>query len=184
MTRPDFVRGLSVFAGPATSQPPFEVKAVVIEQDCDLVLDTNVVLDEPDEPLGALLRAVETAPPRKPGTVIVKDRSLPVQILAIVHDFSAEPSSRDEWVASAFDAIFREIAARGISAVGLPMLGTVHGKLGVARSFELLEQCLWRHRPACLGALWLLMNAAGDAAALEHWRDAGCDVTLGQWPGQ
>ena len=182
MTKPDFARDLSVFAGPATAQPPFDVDVVVIEQDCDLVLDTEAVIHDPRESIGTLVRAVETAPPTQPGSVIVKGHTKPLQFLAIVHDFSAEPASREEWVASAFDAIFGEMAARGFEAVGLPMLGSVHGKLSVARSFELLEQSLWRNRPACLGSLWLLLHSKTDIERLDHWRDAGCDVTLGQWP--
>ena len=179
MTKPDFVRDLSVFAGSATALPPFDVNALVIEQDCDLVLDTEAVIREPEESLGTLVRAVETARPPRPGSVIVKGHAKPLQFLAIVHDFSAEPASREAWVASAFDAVFREVAARGINAVRLPMLGTVHGKLSVARSLELLEQSLWRNRPACLGHLWLLMNSENDVAQPERWRDAGCNVTLG-----
>ena len=179
MTKPEFVRGLSVFAGPANAQSAFDVDALVIEQDRDLVLDTEAVIRDPEASFGSLVRAVETARSPKPGTLIVKGNAKPLQFLAIVHDFSAEPSWREDWVASAFDAIFREVASREIESVGLPMLGTVHGKLSVARSFELLEQSLWRNRPSCLGSLWLLLNSENDVPRLDHWRDAGCDVTLG-----
>ena len=182
MTRPEFVRGLSVFVGPAKSRPPFAIEAVVIEQDCDLVLDTEPVIRDPGEQIETLLRAVETSALRKPGTIRVKGGSAPIEILAIVHDFSAEPSWREDWVVSALDAIFAEVAVRGIEALALPMLGSVHGRLSVARALVLLEQCLWRNRPAGLRSLWLLMRNEKDVARLDHWRDAGCEVARGQWP--
>lgn len=178
MTKPDFVRNLSVFAGPANALPPFDVDALVIEQDRDLVLDTEVIVREPGESIGTLVRAVESTPPAEPGSVIVKGRVKPLQLFAIVHDFSAEPSLREAWVASALDAILGKVSARRFEAIGLPMLGTVHGTLSVARSFELLVQSLWRNRPECLKFLWLLMSSENDIARLDHWRDAGCEVLM------
>jgi hypothetical protein len=92
---------------------------------------------------------------RQPGTVVVRGGH-PLRLLAIVHDLAKAPSWREEWVASALDAVFAEVAARRLGSLGLPPLGCVHGRLPPAVFGALLRDALARSRPPTLRELWLI----------------------------
>jgi hypothetical protein len=182
MTSRQFLGNLLVFAGPAGSPPPFDLDAVVIEQDCDLVLEVETEMSIVEEPIESLVRAMASARPHEPGTVLVDHRSRPARIAALVHDFSADPPLRVAWVASSLDNLWRRADALGFAYVGLPLLGSVHGSLSAAQALQLTAQSLWRHWPAKLRALWLLMNSE-ETALLGRWRDIGRSIQIAS-PGR
>ena len=166
-----------IFAATARDRPPFPVEAVVIEQDCDLLLDTEPVLREPRESLETLLRAAKRAHPETPGTVLVRGNTAPYYFLAIVHDFSVTPSWKEEWVAMALAAVFREAGARHLKAIGMPLLGTVHGRLDRRRSIALLTDCLQGIGSTELENIWLLVPSQHGPHLIQPLLDDGYDVT-------
>jgi hypothetical protein len=169
---------LKIFAGTAEDGPPFTVDALVMEQDRDLLLDPDRTLKDPGESIKRLLKSIEDTKPQPPGTVVVRGRQTPYCFLAIVHDFAVEPSWKEAWVTTALDAIFSAAAARRLRSIGLPLLGTVYGRLERRRSVELLERSLARGRPEGLERLWLLVPSASDPTLLQPLREAGHVVTV------
>ena len=89
-----------------------------------------------------------------PGAVVVR-AGQPLRLLAVVHKLDETPSWREEWVARALDAVFREAGRRGLGALALPVLGGVHGKLDAARFWTLLKASIeaTTSRPA---RIWLI----------------------------
>lgn len=171
---------LQVFAGPAVALPPFPVEAFVIEQDRDLLLDPDPILREPKGSLKEQIRAAKQAKPKEAGSVIVAGESIPYTFLAIVHDFSAEPSWREGWVAQAFEAVLHEANALRLNSIGLPLLGSVHGKVAPSRAVELLRESLDRVRPGSLKNLWLLSPKGTSGSLWLPLREAGYRVTVGR----
>jgi hypothetical protein len=153
---------MMIRAAPADT-PPFPVEAVVAEEDTYLVLSAEPVLREPQEHPLRILQAVHEAEPIAPGSIVVQ-AATPLRLLAVIHDLAAEPSWREEWIAAAYTGVFEEVAGRGICALGLPLLGTVHGRLPQQRASELLVVALAQSAPSCLEYLWL-MDA--DATTLQ-----------------
>jgi len=168
---------MEIYAGAAKEIPPFLVEAFVVEQDRDLLLDPEPVLREPRESIAALIQSAQKTPAKEAGTVIVTGDSVPYCFLAIVHDFTAEPSWNENWVSNALEAVFREVQARRLRSIGIPLLGTVHGKLARNRSVELLSDSLGRVQPTELENVWLLMPRDADEQLLLPLREAGYKVT-------
>ena len=158
--------------------PPFPVEAFVIEQDRDLLLDADPILREPKGSLNDQIKAVQQAKPKEAGSVIVAGDSIPYTFLAIVHDFSAEPSWRESWVAQAFEAVLHEADALRLNSIGLPLLGSVHGKVAPSRAVELLAESLDRARSSSLENLWLLSPKDAGGSLWLPLREAGYRVTL------
>lgn len=101
-----------------------------------------------------MTRLIETRP-ETPGTVLVRERE-PVRMLAVVHDVSREPSWCEDWVARALEGALVEAERRGMQAVGLEMLGCMHGRLDPTRFAALLKAALERMAPRKLRRIWLL----------------------------
>ena len=68
----------------------------------------------------------------EPGTVIARG-SNPIHFLAVVHDLDQTPTVREEWVAKALEQIIREVNARDIRSLAVPLLGGVHGSLSTTQ---------------------------------------------------
>jgi hypothetical protein len=137
-------------------RPPFPVEAVVVEEDTYLVLSADPRTREPrpEHPIRVMTSLLEVEP-REPGTILLRDRS-PLEIAAIVHDLDEEPSWREEWVVAALDRSLAEAERRRFHAIGLEMLGTIHGRLERPRFLQILRQALQRADPHQLDRIWLI----------------------------
>jgi hypothetical protein len=118
--------------------------AIVEEQDTHLVLGPAHAIEAPGESYVTLIRQAMKQKPRPVGTVWVVTRTRPARVLAIVHDLDAEPACRENWVENAYVKVCAAIQTYGFRVVALPLLGTVHGRLGPVRSLKLLEQAVNR----------------------------------------
>lgn len=137
-------------------QPPFVVDATVVEEDTYLVLSADPRAGEahPEHPIRVMTSLLEVEP-REPGTILVRERSK-LEFAAIVHDLDEEPSWREEWVVAALDRALDEAERRQLRALGLEMLGAVHGGLERPRFLQLLRQALQRLGPRSLERIWLI----------------------------
>lgn len=138
-----------------TQQPPFDVDAKVFEEDTYLALSADPEFRPSKEHPVRVLSEAYAVQPEHPGTVVVKS-GRPLRLLAIVHKLDEEPTWREEWVASALEAVFVQAEKKGLRAVSLPILGTVHGKMEVERSLELLADSLHHIRHVPLDRIWLM----------------------------
>ena len=77
---------LEIFVGVANNDLPIAAEAIVIEQDRDLLLETESFLNEPEESIKALLEDAKTAKVRDPGTVLVRGHSTPYYFLGYIRD--------------------------------------------------------------------------------------------------
>jgi hypothetical protein len=151
--RTETIHGVVVVHGPE-QRPPFVVEALVAEEDTCLVLSTPAdVVVTPEHPV-RVMTEVHTAQPLVPGSVVVRHGE-PLRFLAIVHDLDLEPSCDEAWVLSALEQVFVEAEARGLCAIGLPMIGTLHGKLAPERFMALLTDALQRGAES-LQRIWLI----------------------------
>lgn len=155
-----------VIAAEPYRRPPFQVDAVVAEEDSFMVLSAGPQFHEPADHPVRILTAAFTARPVQPGSVVVKS-GFPVMIYAVVHDLDHEPTWKEEWVAAAYRAIMREAARCGFQAIALPLLGTVHGTLLPRRSALLLRRVLDKNVPEGLKRLWLVVPDYSSCDFLE-----------------
>ncbi|MDQ3775738.1 MAG: hypothetical protein M3461_16005 [Pseudomonadota bacterium] len=88
------------------SYPPFDVDAVVLEEDTALILSNNVVIRETKEHAIRLMTDLFEYKEKAPGSVVVKGAN-PYRFFAIVHDFDKDPSCRKEWVESALHSVLK-----------------------------------------------------------------------------
>ncbi|MFQ5744428.1 MAG: hypothetical protein ACE5HV_12690 [Acidobacteriota bacterium] len=145
-----------IIAAPA-QESPFPLEAVAAEEDTWLVLSTDSrIIEQHDHPIRVMTEVWEAAP-EKPGEVVVKP-GRPLRLLAVVHDFNADPTFREEWVASALDGIFEETARRELASIGLPLLGTLHGTLQPAAFLALLETAIERAGAQAPERVWLILQ--------------------------
>jgi hypothetical protein len=137
-------------------QPPFQIEAMVVEEDTYLVLSTDPRAGEPhpEHPIRVMTSLLEVEP-KEPGTLLVRDR-VPLELAAIVHDLDEEPSWREEWIVSALDRALAEAERRRLRAIGLEMLGSIHGRLARPRFLQILRQALQRSNPRQLERIWLI----------------------------
>lgn len=151
--------------------PPFEVEAVVCEEDTFLVLSAAVEVSEPEAARERVLAEAYGTPAIPAGTVVVRAGE-PLRLLAIVHDLGRSPSWREEWVAAALSAALRESEARRLRSISLPLLGRVHGQLEVERFLTLLHDALADAPTHHLERLWLVAEEAevdDTKRLLEIW---------------
>jgi hypothetical protein len=157
---------LRIVACPQTS-PPFAVQAVAIEEDTWLILSADPKIAPTEEhPIRLMTDLVNTE--KEPvGTVRVKD-GRPLRFLAIVHDVDCEPTWREQWVQSALAEVLQEAEKRRLGAVGLPLLGTRHGRLRPKRFAELLATALLGVELTHLTRLWLIAPVDQAAVVVER----------------
>ena len=151
--------------------PPFEVEAVVCEEDTFLVLSAAAEVCEPEAARERVLAEAYDAEAVAPGSVVVRAGE-PLRLLAVVHDLGRSPSWREEWVAAALVAALRASEARGLRSLSLPLLGRVHGQLEVERFLTLLRQALDHAQTYHLERLWLVAGQADvddTKHLLERW---------------
>jgi hypothetical protein len=147
-------RELEVVAAPE-SAPPFVADAVVAEEDTYLVLSADPEVRETRIARLRVIHEAFAARPAEPGSVVVRGGS-PLRLLAVVHDLSHEPTWREEWVEAALDAVLREVDARSLRTLAMPLLGRVRGDLPIDWFVALLRSALGRCAPARLERVWLV----------------------------
>lgn len=161
---------LRLAAAPETA-PPFEVEAVVEEEDTHLVLSAPVALPEdPEHPI-RLMTALLEEHGEEPGSVIAR-KGRPLRLLAVVHDLSAEPTWREDWVETTLENVLCETGRRRICSLALPCLATRHGRLEPQRFVVLLRQALVRHAPDSLQRLWLIVPPGASQDLLKTFEQA------------
>jgi hypothetical protein len=139
----------------AADRPPFDVDALVFEDDTYFVLGASAEIREPTEsPLRVWTELHETEA-ADPGDVIFRSGT-PPRILAVVHDLSKDPTWTEAWVAQALSASLRLARERGFRSLGLQPLGCVHGRLSPDRFPLLLRQALEQTGPRTLERIWLV----------------------------
>jgi len=148
---------VSIVAAPE-NLPPFDVDAIVFEEDTWLVLSADPKTCEPEEHPIRLMTELIEAQPETVGSVLIKGQN-PIRFLAIVHDVDREPTWREEWVESALKEIFRLAERRRLRSIMLPLLGTLHGRLEKQRFVVLLGRALAQTPFTHLRSLWLMTPA-------------------------
>ena len=160
--------GCRLVAAPKDN-PPFKVDALVAEEDTFLVLSAEPVVKEPRESLETMIEQIKEIRPEVPGNVLVRRRhNKPLEFLAIIHDLNLEPSWKEEWISSALDKVFREVAVRKVRSIALPLLGTTHGTLAMERAAKFLGKALRRGSPVGLQRIWLILPSGAKQKDLEN----------------
>jgi hypothetical protein len=162
---------LRVVAAPADRQP-FPIEVLVVEEDSYLVLGADTLVREPSVHPLRLLHQLRRVEPVMPGSVVVRE-GVPMRLLAIVHHLARRPSWSEEWIAEALDGVVRHVITHGIRSIGLPPLGSVHGRLPVSRFMHILERTLATNPPEPLRHLWLAVPPRLDLIALTRFRANG-----------
>jgi len=144
-----------IVAAPEISAP-FEVDALVFEEDTWLVMSANPTICEPEVHPIRLMTDVINAEPEAVGSVRIKDGH-PLRFLAIVHDVNQEPTWQEAWIERALKAVFQKAEQRKISAIGLPLLGTRHGRLAKPRFGVILGRVLKLTTFNYLKQIWLIV---------------------------
>jgi hypothetical protein len=157
---------IRIVAAPERS-PPFEVDAVILEEDTWLIMSAEPKMGEPEEHPIRLMTELLEAQPKPVGSLIVQGKNPPLHFMAIVHDVNQDPTWREEWVASALKEVFREAERRKLEAVSLPLLATVHGKLVPQRFVELLSRTLLQTPITHLRRLWLIAPLTINAEIID-----------------
>lgn len=141
---------------------PQDVDARVYEQDTELILRQDLEIEDPGKSAAALVKEAIVARGYKLGSVVVREAE-PLQLFAIVHDLDKEPSWQESWIRAALAAVMHVVAERRLASLALPLLGTVHGRLGVGRAAELLAERLAEPPPSLERLLLVVPKAPGPA---------------------
>ena len=149
----------------AASALPFDPDAVVYEQDTALILSTDNVIRESDASTASLIAAAEQQQPLALGSVLVHG-DYPFEFFAIIHDVEQEPMCTPEAIVTALFNIVVESEKRLLSAVAMPLLGTVFGPMSHAESVYLIKDTLGQVRPRYLNTVLLVLPHEADIAPL------------------
>ncbi len=167
---------LKIIPAPPGATLVFLVEALVVEDDTHLVLGADPLARETREEPGQLLENARASIGPTPGTLVVRGGH-PLRLHAIVHDLDEEPSWREEWVVSALREILREVEARELRSLALPLLGCVHGSLVPDRFVELLSSALTEAAVERLGEVWVSVPPEIAAEMASRFRAFGIEVT-------
>jgi len=135
-----FFKKIKLIASPR-KHPPKRMDALVFEEDAFLIMSDEPEYVPPATHPIRLMREIADFTPEVPGSVVVKDKN-PIRMLAVVHDVNLTPTWKEEWIEKAICAVFQKAEALKINTLGLPLLGTKHGKLDLQRFLKLLARCL------------------------------------------
>ncbi len=116
---------------------PFDLDALVFEEDTYRIMSAEPEWAPPEEHPLRIMHDLHRYAPDRPGTVVVQ-AGRPLRLLAIVHDVNCEPTWRREWVAAALHNVFRAAVRHGLVSIGLPLLGSRHGRLETRTFVDLL----------------------------------------------
>jgi hypothetical protein len=135
--------------------PPFDLDAVVVEDDTYFVLGASPKVREPTESPLRVWTELHESEPATPGDVILRPGK-PPRVSAVVHDLSRDPTWTEGWVTHALSASLRLAVERGFRSLGLQPLGCVHGRLAPDRFPELLRRALEEIEPGPVARIWLI----------------------------
>jgi len=144
------------------SLPSLPVDVRVFEEDTFLVLTVDPVMRYKEEhPIRLMTRVIE-AKPNKPGSVVINNHSW----YAVVHDVNRDPTWNEKWIKKAYREILILAEIKRVQHIGLPLLGSVHGKFPAEQSlamliklinstsFQFLQKVLILVPPADCDAIW------------------------------
>lgn len=117
-----------------TSLHPLPVDVRVFEEDTHLVLTVDPVMRFTEEHPIRLLNSLSQGKSKRPGSVVINGSSW----YAVVHNLDAEPTSRLDWIKTAYGEIFRQAEVRRVRRIAVPLLGSVHGNMKPWESLELM----------------------------------------------
>ena len=146
--------GLQIVAAPEDA-PPFKIDALAVEEDTYLIMSAEPTHAPPAEHPLRFLAELARLEPEKPGSIVVRGHN-PVRLMAVVHDVNKDPTWREKWIKKALCEIFKEADIRRLSALGLPLIGTKHGKLKNHRFAELLAKAMKKSAFNHLKKLWII----------------------------
>jgi len=146
--------------------PAPTVDVVVVEQDTHCLLAVDSHIKEPQESLPALNHQLACFVPYRTGEVVVRQDE-PLQLQAIVHDLDQTPSWREEWIAAAIEGVLDIVSWRQLQHLGIPALGTIHGRFPVVRFLELLLEAL-KKREEGPQQIWIGIVREECADAINH----------------
>ena len=112
------------------------------------------------------MTAMLEAKPAKVGTVLARGGD-PIRFLAIVHDVNQDPTWKEQWIEKALENLFCASEQRQVSALRLPLLGALHGKLHPNRFAVLLSRVLHRTVREHLKRLWLVTPVGTNRKLIE-----------------
>ncbi len=138
---------------------------MVEEQDTHLLMAEPGVLEDPGKPVWYLANTLETEEPYTLGAVIAKGRS-PVRLLAVVHDIDLYPTCTTEYTIKAYQNLLQILHEKDIKSVGLPLLGTVHGKFSLDQAVALLSENFLSKLPRSVERIWLVLPPETDCRDL------------------
>jgi len=153
-----------IVAAPETAQP-FEVDALVYEEDTWLVINADPDICEPEEHPVRIMTEMLAARPEGIGRVLVRGGK-PFKFLAIVHNVDMEPTCREEWVESALSKILIKAEQMKLSSLGIPLLGTIHGRLRERRFPWMLGNALTLRQLKYLKSIWLIAPTGFNREAI------------------
>ncbi len=154
-----------IVAAPQNS-PPFDVEGLAFEEDTWLVMSAEPKASEPQEHPIRLMTSLIEAKPERLGSVLIQGNH-PLRFLAVVHDVNQEPTWKEEWIESALREILRKAEQRKLQAIGLPLLGTLHGRLENLRFAFLLGRALKQATFNHLRRLWLITSPIITSEIIE-----------------
>lgn len=156
---------IRIVAAPQRSAP-FQVDALAVEEDTWLVMSAEPKIGDLQEHPIRLMTDLLEAQPKSVGSVVVQGRN-PIRFMAIVHDVNQDPTCREEWVQCALNEIFREAERRKLRALGLPLIGTLHGKLVTQGFAGLFSQALLQASFKHLRRVWLIAPVPTNAEIIN-----------------
>lgn len=145
---------LKIIAAPLQS-PPIQIDALAVEEDTYLIMSAEPTHMPPAENPLRFMAELAKLQPETPGSVVIKGKK-PLRLMAIVHDVNKEPTWRESWIKKALINIFKEIENRQISMLGLPLIGTKHGRFENHRFGELLAEAIRISPFNYLKKIWLI----------------------------
>lgn len=120
------------------SLAPLPVDIRLFEEDTFLVLTVDPVMRYTEEhPIRLMTKVAETKP-NKPGSIVTNNSSW----YAVIHDMDLEPTCCKEWIEKAYRQVIMLGEIKRVRRMGLPLLGSVHGKFDPEESLAILVETI------------------------------------------
>lgn len=161
-------RGIRIVAS-AENEPPFPLDALTFEEDTNLLMSADGDIAPPRESIGELVADIAAFEPLEQGSVTARGLA-PVRLLAIIHDIEKSPTWNEESVRNAMAGLLAKCETLDVSALGLPVLGGVHGTLPARRFAGLLRIALEQFPPKRLKRIWIRASDEDAIQVLEEFR--------------
>jgi len=158
-------KGIKLIAAPRKCLP-VKIDALVFEEDAFLIMSDKPEHIPPSKHPIRLMNEIANFKPEIPGSVVVKGKN-PIRILAVVHDVNQEPTWKEKWIEKALCSVFKKCEVLKIKTLGLPMLGTKHGRLNHQRFSRLLASSLQSCEFKNLNQIWLISPVPVNAAVIS-----------------